>query len=354
MSRFGTSILVPSVHELAKETITEIPHQFLQLNQDPTIVLNTASLPQVPVIDLGKLLSKDAIELEKLDHACKEWGFFQLINHGVNTSLIEKVKVGIKEFLSLPVEEKKKFWQTPNDMEGFGQMFVVSDDQKLEWADLFLITTLPLDERNPRLFPSIFQPFRDNLEIYCSEVQKLCFTIISQMEKALKIESNEVTELFNHITQAMRWNLYPPCPQPENVIGLNPHSDVGALTILLQANEIEGLQIRKDGQWIPVQPLPNAFVINIGDMLEIVTNGIYRSIEHRATVNKEKERISIAAFHRPHVNTILSPRPSLVTSERPAAFKSIAVGEYLKAYFSRKLEGKSCLDVMRIENGDKK
>jgi hypothetical protein len=74
--------------------------------------------------------------------------------------LIEKVKVGIKEFLSLPVEEKKKFWQTPNDMEGFGQMFVVSDDQKLEWADLFLITTLPLDERNPRLFPSIFQPFR--------------------------------------------------------------------------------------------------------------------------------------------------------------------------------------------------
>jgi len=118
---------------------------------------------------------------------------------------------------------------------------------------------------------------RDNLEIYCSEVRKLCFTIISQMEKALKIESNEVTELFNHITQAMRWNLYPPCPQPENVIGLNPHSDVGALTILLQANEIEGLQIRKDGQWIPVQPLPNAFVINIGDMLEVIGN-LYQNL----------------------------------------------------------------------------
>jgi hypothetical protein len=96
------------------------------------------------------------------------------------------------------------------------------------------------------------------------------------MEKALKIESNEVTELFNHITQAMRWNLYPPCPQPENVIGLNPHSDVGALTILLQANEIEGLQIRKDGQWIPVQPLPNAFVINIGDMLEVIGTLLYQ------------------------------------------------------------------------------
>lgn len=89
------------------------------------------------------------------------------------------------------------------------------------------------------------------------------------MEKALKIKSNELVELFDDINQGMRMNYYPPCPQPENVIGLNPHSDMGMLTILLQANDIEGLQIRKDGQWIPVQPLPNAFVVNLGDMLEV-------------------------------------------------------------------------------------
>ncbi|PNX58325.1 protein SRG1-like, partial [Trifolium pratense] len=88
------------------------------------------------------------------------------------------------------------------------------------------------------------------------------------MEKALKIKSNELVELFEDVCQGMRLNYYPPCPQPEHVIGVNAHSDMGALTILLQANEIEGLQIRKDGEWIPVQPLPNAFVINIGDMLE--------------------------------------------------------------------------------------
>ena len=89
------------------------------------------------------------------------------------------------------------------------------------------------------------------------------------MTKALKIRPNELLEFFEEGGQAMRLNYYPPCPQPEQVIGLNPHSDAGALTILLQVNEMEGLQIRKDEMWIPIKPLSNAFVINIGDMLEV-------------------------------------------------------------------------------------
>jgi isopenicillin N synthase-like dioxygenase len=101
-------------------------------------------------------------------------------------------------------------------------------------------------------------------------VKKVCITIIKHMAKALKVEPNEMLELFDDITQSMRMNLYPPCPQPENVIGLNPHSDAAALTILLQANEIEGLQIRKDGQWISIKPLADAFVINVGDILEVI------------------------------------------------------------------------------------
>ena len=67
----------------------------------------------------------------------------------------------------------------------------------------------------------------------------------------------------------MRMNYYPPCPQPELVMGLNAHSDAAALTILLQINEMEGPQIRKDGRWIPIKPLPNAFIVNVGDILEV-------------------------------------------------------------------------------------
>ena len=134
---------------------------------------------------------------------------------------------------------------------------------------------------------------RDHLETYCLELKKLAFTIIGRMEKALKVKSNELVEFFEDaIHQGMRMNYYPPCPQPEHVIGVSPHSDMGALTILLQANDVEGLQIRKDGRWISVQPLPDAFVINIGDMLEVIDR---HKIDHDI-VNKLKF-ISLVKIH---------------------------------------------------------
>ena len=89
------------------------------------------------------------------------------------------------------------------------------------------------------------------------------------MAKALRMEHNDMRNLFEEGYQGMRMNYYPPCPQPELVMGLNAHSDAAALTILLQINEMEGLQIRKDGRWIPVKPLPNAFIVNVGDILEV-------------------------------------------------------------------------------------
>ena len=70
------------------------------------------------------------------------------------------MKIGVQEFFNLPLEEKKKLWQKPGDLEGFGQLFVVSEEQKLEWADLFFINTLPSYARDPNLFPNIPQPFR--------------------------------------------------------------------------------------------------------------------------------------------------------------------------------------------------
>ncbi len=87
---------------------------------------------------------------------------------------------------------------------------------------------------------------------------------------------------------------------------------------------------------------------------QIVTNGIYRSIEHRATVNSEKERLSIATFYNPKLDGDMGPAPSLVTPETPALFKRIRVADYFKGYFSRELQGKSYLDVMRIQNEEEK
>jgi isopenicillin N synthase-like dioxygenase len=80
-----------------------------------------------------------------------------------------------------------------------------------------------------------------------------------------------------------------------------------------------------------------------------MTNGIYRSIEHRVMVNSEKERMSIATFHNPHMGGYVGPIPSLVTPERPALFRTITAEDFLSGYLSSKIKGKSYLDVVRIQ-----
>ncbi|KAF5184589.1 Srg1 [Thalictrum thalictroides] len=349
----GGSKLVPNVQELAKQTIDKIPPRYVRSDLDaPTIFSNPALSPTLPVIDLDKLLSAVNMdsELDRLNSACKDWGFFQLVNHGVDTRLVEKAKREIQEFFELPIEQKRKFWQREDNIEGFGQIFVLSDEQKLDWGDMFFMYTLPINARKPHLFPKLPLPFRDTIDAYSLEMKLLTMKILGMIEKALKMDANEITELFEDGVQSMRMNYYPPCPQPEQVIGLAPHSDADGLTILLQINEMEGLQIRKDGMWIPIKSLPNAFIVNIGDILEIVTNGIYRSIEHRATVNKQKERLSIATFYSPRFDREIGPAHSLVTEKSPELFRRVIMEDYLKGFVTRKLVGKSYLDVMRIDN----
>ena len=108
------------------------------------------------------------------------------------------------------------------------------------------------------------------MEAYSTELRNLAMKILNLIAKALRMEPNDMKDLFEEGMQSMRMNYYPPCPQPELVIGLNPHSDATGFTILFQLNEMEGLQIIKYGMWVPVKPLPDAFIINIGDMLEVI------------------------------------------------------------------------------------
>ncbi|MCL7024172.1 hypothetical protein MKW94_015361 [Papaver nudicaule] len=354
VTKLGGSLSVPSVQELAKQSLPEVPARYIRKDEDPGGVSSVID-QTVPVIDLQNLLSPEPIiqelELEKLDSACKEWGFFQVVNHGVDIFLVEKVKSEIESFFNLPMDEKKKFWQEEGDLQGFGQAFVQSEDQKLDWADIFVLTTLPRHMRNPRLFPKLPQPLRETIESYSSELNKLALTLIELMCKALQMENGVISELFEDGRQAMRINYYPPCPQPENVVGISPHSDAGGLTILLQLNEVDGLQIRKDEIWVPIKPIPNAFVVNIGDILEIMSNGIYRSVEHRATINSAKERLSVATFHNPRGDRQIGPILSLITPETPALFRTIGYEDYMKIFLSRKLDGKSFLDSMRVRQG---
>ncbi|XP_054793538.1 protein SRG1-like isoform X2 [Prosopis cineraria] len=106
-------LLVPLAQGLAKQPLTSVPVRYVRPELELQFTSNTCSsrLPQAPVIDMIKLLSSDChvSELHKLDYACKHWGFFQLINHGVSPSLVESVKKGVEEFFNILMEEKTKF-----------------------------------------------------------------------------------------------------------------------------------------------------------------------------------------------------------------------------------------------------
>ncbi|OWM85427.1 protein SRG1-like [Punica granatum] len=355
---FGKSVLVPSVQELSKQPILNLPPRYVrtddgqqQLSPPPAIDSDDLSSSlSVPVIDVWSLGGGDSAELGKLHFACREWGFFQVVNHGVSTSLLEEFKGEVQNFFGLPYEEKKRLWQTPANHEGFGQLFVVSNEQKLDWSDMFYITTLPLCLRQTDLFEKLPLTFREKLETYSIEVKKLAMLMLGYMGKALKIDDKETREMFVDGVQSMRMNYYPPCPEPDKAIGFSPHSDADALTILFQLNETEGLQIHKEGRWVPVKPLPNAFIVNVGDIIEIFSNGIYRSIEHRATVNSMKERLSVATFYSCKLDADLGPAPSLITPDNPAVFCTVPVEKYFKDFFAQKLNGKSYLDFMRVYN----
>ncbi|KAL9660498.1 hypothetical protein QQ045_025313 [Rhodiola kirilowii] len=189
---------------------------------------------------------------------------------------------------------------------------------------------------------------RDAVEEYSSELKTLSMKLIHFISKALKMDIKDLNDMFEDGVQSMRFNYYPPCPQPELAMGITPHSDQVGFTILLQINDTGGLEIRKDGKWVPVKPLPNAFIFNIGDMLEIVSNGAYQSIEHRGVVNSEKERLSVATFFLPRFDAEISPASSIVTLENPAKFKGIITLEFLKGVIAKELDGKLQLEILRI------
>ncbi|KAI3837103.1 hypothetical protein MKX03_031049 [Papaver bracteatum] len=282
-------------------------------------------------------------ELHKLHSACQQWDFFQVVNHGISSLVIDQLKSEVCNLFELPLEEKEKIWQEAGDMEGFGQRFVVSDEQKLDWSDSFYITAQPTKMRKPQLFAGISLLLREALEAYSSGLINLTMNLLGKMAEALKMDSSEIEELFNNCYQKMKMIYYPPCPKAQQVIGLSPHSDAAALSIVLQLNETEGLEIRKDGKWVPVKPIPGALIVNLGDMVEILINGAYPSIEHRVMVNPTVERLSIATFHSTNPGSDFG------------AFRRETEKKYYQNFFSQKLNGKTTnLDFMRIiENGEK-
>uniref|UniRef100_A0A453DPS2 Non-haem dioxygenase N-terminal domain-containing protein n=1 Tax=Aegilops tauschii subsp. strangulata TaxID=200361 RepID=A0A453DPS2_AEGTS len=140
----GGSLPVPNVQDLAarRDELTLTP---TLLDRVPT-PLPAKEQEQIPVVDLGRLLDLAGgreEEAARLRWACENWGFFQVVNHGTPEETVEEMKRNVMGFFALPLAEKAALAQEPGEIEGYGQAFVVSEEQTLDWADMFFLLTQP-------------------------------------------------------------------------------------------------------------------------------------------------------------------------------------------------------------------
>lgn len=108
------------------------------------------------------------------------------------------------------------------------------------------------------------------MDKYSQELQRLTIYLLKFISSNLGVDSEKMESMFDDGIQGVRMNYYPPCLQSNRVIGLTPHSDAVSLTQLLQVNEVQGLQIKKNGKWVPVKPVVGAFIVNVGDIIEVL------------------------------------------------------------------------------------
>ncbi|KAK4727968.1 hypothetical protein R3W88_032885 [Solanum pinnatisectum] len=224
--------------------------------------------------------------------ASENWGYFKLVDHGVSSEIVENYITRLHKIFNLPMEQKLKGGKTSSLPLGY---YASNPEygENLPWAEVLQLLQWPemVVEFVKKVYGDQYHTFSNAMIDYMKEMDKLGMVIFMMLAHGLGLEDDFFFK---------------------KIVGIGIHSDPQTLTILHQ-DQVGGLQVLKDDkQWIGVRPLPNSFVINIGDTLEAWTNGRLKSVIHRAVVNKEKQRLSIAYFMSPTSNAIIECPPQLI------------------------------------------
>ncbi|KAH7660894.1 Codeine 3-O-demethylase protein [Dioscorea alata] len=320
--------------------------------QKPTI--SDAGAATIPLIDLSPLLhhqipsdpSDPAIPDEissliaAIGAACRDWGFFQVINHGVDPQLLERIQAAAMEFFALPAEEKRKVKRDEVNPLGYYDSEYTKNVR--DWKEVFDLVVreyndglLSLKNRWPEYPPAM----RETCEEYIAAMEKLSYKLVELISLSLNLLAKRLNGFFKDSSSYFRLNYYNPCPMPDLVLGIGRHKDSGALTILYQ-DQVGGLDVKRksDGEWVRVKPIPNSYVINVGNVFQVWTNERYESVEHRASVNSEKARLSIPFFLIPTFSTNVKPLEELVTDENPAKYEEYNWRDYLISLLESKFK----------------
>ncbi|KAK9091475.1 hypothetical protein Sjap_024652 [Stephania japonica] len=288
----------------------------------------------IPTIDLSG--DPGAVSAE-IRSAAQTLGFFQIINHGVPSGLQSDLISAIKSFNDLPAGAKSEFYTRDFAASGgvsFATNFDLLRSKAASWRDTIQIRTSAVE------WGRVPGEVRREVE----EWDGMMVGVGRRVMGAMGLGECGCLE-----GRLVAGHYYPWCPEADRTVGIASHTDPAVLTVLLQ-DGVGGLQVKHGDGWVDVVPLPGALVINVGDILQILSNDEYKSVEHRVLANRFREpRISIAIFFNPGDREALcGPLPEFITPEKPALYRQFKFSEFLRRFVTKELDGKTLINYFRL------
>ncbi|XVF38420.1 hypothetical protein REPUB_Repub20aG0100400 [Reevesia pubescens] len=306
----------------------------------------------IPVIDLGGVNDDSTRRVEimnQIKNACQKWGFFQVVNHGIPVTTLEEMINGIRRFHEQEPEAKEELYSRDDSKKvTFNTKFDMSQALTAYWRDTLTCVMAP----HPPAPEELPEACRDIMLDYTNNVMKLGTTLFELLSEALGLNPNHLKDIGCTEGLYVMGHYYPACPEPELTMGTGIHTDSGFLTVLLQ-DQMGGLQVLHDNQWIDVTPIPGALIINLGDLLQLITNDKFISVYHRVLAKNVGPRISIASFFRTFIQPdnalrMYGPIKELLSEENPPLYKETNVVDYFKFKHVKGVEGTSALAHFKL------
>ncbi|KAH9647629.1 protein DMR6-LIKE OXYGENASE 2 [Citrus sinensis] len=269
----------------------------------------------------------------------------QVRNHGIPETIINNMLTIARAFFKLPESERlKSYSDDPSKSTRLSTSFNVNTEKISNWRDYLRLHCYPLQDYMHE-WPSNPPSVREVVAEYCTSVRGLVLRLLEAISESLGLQRDFIDKALGKHGQHMALNYYPPCPQPDLTYGLPGHTDPNLITVLLQ-DDVPGLQVLRNGKWLPVSPIPNTFIVNIGDQMQVLSNDRYKSVLHRALVNCDRERISIPTFYCPSPDAVIAPAKDLIDERHPAVYKNFTYAEYYQKFWNRGLDER-CLDLFK-------